>query len=175
MAELPGTSPPTAPGFGPGGPGVAPGPGEPGQSPNDPYAYVDPSLERPGAVADGLIGGNDIEPTAPEPNAAAARAVAAYRQRLQRWLSAHFVVSGTGLSREELRKLSIQATLIVDDHRTLVRYEVHANGNAALAVAARRALDAVVGQALPSPPEHYPGPLQRRIAVKFVCTEATCD
>ena len=169
-APLPGVA--SEPGFGPGGPGVAPGPADPEDSPSDPYAYVDPRLEDTGADpgAPGLIGG-----APPTVDPAAERALAIFRQRLQRWISVHFVVSGAGLSARERDGASVRAVLVLDGERTLVDYTVEAGGHPALRAAAEGALQILLGSRAPEPPEHYPGPVQRTIHVTFRCTEATCD
>ena len=167
---LPGIA--TEPGFGPGGPGVAPGSAEPEDSPDDPYAYVDPSLEDPTADpgAPGVVGG-----TEPAPDPAAEHAIAIFRQRLQRWISVHFVVSGAGLTAEERDGATVRAVLVLDEDRRLVDYSVDASGHPALRSAAGDALQILLGTRAPEPPEHYPGPVQRRIRVTFRCTESTCD
>jgi hypothetical protein len=159
-------------GFGRGGPAVAPGDADPSTSPKDPYAYVDPSQEDPGAVGPGAVGDDDAEPGG---DPLAARALAAYRQRLQRWLSVHFFVTDSGLSRDALRKAKIRATIVIDDDRIVVGHSIQPGGHPALEAAARRALERVMGQPVPDPPEHYPGPLQRSISVTFTCTEETCN
>lgn len=168
---------PTEPGFGVGGPGVAPGTADPATSPNDPYAYVDPTLEKPGggSVGAGLVGGGGEEPTGDEGDPLAARAVAAYRQRLQRWLSDQFVVTGTGLGADALSKLSVRARIQLDADRTVVGYAIEGKPHPALEAAARKVLEDVEGQQAPPLPEHYPGPLQSWIRITFVCTEDRCS
>jgi hypothetical protein len=156
-------------GFGRGGPAVAPGDADPAKSPNDPYAYVDPTQKDPAATGQGVVDGDD----AGDP--LAARALAAYRQRLQGWLSAHFYVTNSGLSKDALRKAKIRATLEITEARIVVGHTIEPGGHPALEAAARRALDRVMGQPVPEPPQHYPGPLQRSISVTFTCTEDTCN
>ena len=173
-----GSDAPTEPGFGVGGPGIAPGTADPDDSPNDPYAYVDPALEQPGAaggVGAGLVGGGGDEPTGDDADPLAARAVAAYRQRLQRWLSEQFVVTGTGLSAAQLAKLSVRARIKLDADRNVVDYALEGKAHPAFDAAARRVLEDVKGQQAPPLPAHYPGPLQSWIRVTFVCTEDRCD
>ena len=159
-------------GFGRGGPAVAPGESDPATSPKDPYAYVNPAMEQPGAAGPGAVGEDDGDAHG---DPLAARALAAYRQRLQRWLSAHFFVTGSGLSRDVLRKAKIRATIVIDEDRIVVDHSIASGGHPALEAAARRALERVMGQPVPEPPEHYPGPLQRSISVTFTCTEETCN
>ncbi len=168
---------PTEPGFGVGGPGVAPGTADPATSPNDPYAYVDPALEQPGAAygGAGLLGGGGEESPGDEADPLAARAVAAYRQRLQRWLSRRFTVTGTGLGTAKLGKLSVRARIKLDADRTVLDYAIEGKPHPALDAAARKALDDVKGQQAPALPEHHPGPLQPWIRITFVCTEDRCD
>ena len=171
---LPGVA--TEPGFGPGGPGVAPGTADPEDSPDDPYAYVDPSLEDPGAEpgGPGLVGGT--EPTAePGLSPAEEHAIAIFRQRLQRWISIHFIVSGAGLTAKERDGATVRAVIVLDDTRHLVNYTVDDGGHPALRAAAEDALQVLLGTRAPEPPIHYPGPVQQRIRVTFRCTEATCD
>jgi hypothetical protein len=189
IKELPRIDPPTTPldgidpdaatepGFGVGGPGVAPGTADPETSPNDPYAYVDPALEQPGAGdgGAGLVGGGGEEPEGDEGDPLAARAVAAYRQRLQRWLSSQFSVTGTGLSAAELGKLSVRARIKLDEDRIVIDYAIEGDPHPALDAAARKVLDDVKGQQAPALPEHYPGPLQSWIRVTFVCSEDRCS
>lgn len=174
VPALPGVA--TEPGFGPGGPGVAPGTADPKDSPDDPYAYVDPSLEDPGAVAGGpgLVGGTD-PPGEPGLSPAEEHAVAIFRQRLQRWISIHFIVSNAGLTAKERDGATVRAVIVLDDTRRLVDYTVEDGGHPALRAAAEDALQVLLGTRAPEPPIHYPGPVQPRIRVTFRCTEATCD
>jgi len=168
---------PAEAGFGVGGPGVAPGTADPATSPDDPYAYVDPALEQPGAASAGagLVGGGGEEPSDDEGDPLAARAVAAYRQRLQRWLSSRFTVTGTGLGTAKLSKLSVRARIKLDADRTVLDYTIEGKPHPALDAAARKALDDVKGEQAPALPEHFPGPLQPWIRITFVCTEDRCD
>jgi hypothetical protein len=160
------------PGFGPGGPAIAPGDADPATSPRDPYAYVDPATEDPSASGPGVVSDDEGAGT---DDPLAARALAAYRQRLQRWLSRHFYVTGSGLSKEALRKVKVRATVEIAEDRTVVGTHVAPGAHPAIEAAARRALDQVMGQPVPELPEHYPGPLQRSISVTFTCTEETCN
>jgi hypothetical protein len=159
------------PGFGPGGPAVVPGTADPATSPRDPYAYVDPATEDPTATGLGVVSDDEGDGGA-DPRAA--RAVAIYRDRLQRWLSQYFYVADSGLSREARRKARVRATIELGDDLTVVGFTVAAGGHPALEAGARAALEAVVGQRVPELPEHYPGPLQRSIKFVFTCTEQTC-
>jgi hypothetical protein len=159
-------------GFGRGGPTVTRGEADPASGPKDPYAYVEPSRESSGAEGPGIVGDEDGS-GAGDP--LAARAIAAYRQRLQRWLSVHFYLTDSGLPREVLRKATVRATIFIDTDRIVVGHTIEPGGHSALEAAARRALERVRGQPVPEPPKHYPGALQRSISVTFTCTETTCN
>lgn len=173
---VPDAAGPVAPGFGRGGPTVLPGEADPAQSPDDPYAYVDPAREDPSAPPGTGVVGEDVElaPAEPAGDPLAERAVVAYRQRLQRWLSTRYSVVDSGLPTQTLSSARIRAKLEVEDG-VVVGYHLEPGGPDPLQDAARRALTSVVGAKVPALPEHYPGPLQRWVSVTFVCTEDTCD
>jgi hypothetical protein len=105
----------------------------------------------------------------------AQRAVSAYRQRLGRWLQKRFVVTDSGLSSEVLGNAKVQAKIEIDEELRVVGYEIEPGAPEAMAAAAKRALEQVVGQTVPPLPEYYPGPLQRWVRVTFVCTEDACN
>lgn len=103
------------------------------------------------------------------------KAIAAYRDRLIRWLSARFEVRGSGLTRAQLETFRARAQIDISEDARVVGYTIVSADHPAFDAAARAALDAVKGEPVPPPPEFYPGALQRRIKVTFVCTESTCD
>lgn len=104
-----------------------------------------------------------------------ARAIAAYRERLIRWLSARFQVRGSGLPRSDLEKYKVKVEIEVSEGGIVMDYSILAADHPAFEEAAKAALEAVKGEPVPPPPEYYPGALQRRLRVTFVCTESTCD
>lgn len=104
-----------------------------------------------------------------------ARAIAAYRQRLIGWLAARFEVRGSGLTRDELEKMRARAQIEISEDGVVLDYTILSADHPTFEAAARVALDAVKGEPVPPPPDYYPGALQRRIKVTFVCTESTCD
>ncbi|MCB9752974.1 MAG: hypothetical protein H6713_23720 [Myxococcales bacterium] len=81
----------------------------------------------------------------------------------------------SGLPRAELLRQRVHATVELDAEGVVLRYAITPGAHPKFDAAARAALDAIVGERVPSPPEQYPGALQRRLAVTFVCTESTCD
>jgi hypothetical protein len=135
----------------------------------------DPQEPGPGETGDTDAGGTGGDPEGDPEGELAANAVALYRDRLSRWLSARFRVSGSGLSREELRRTRARAVLRIGIDGTVVGYEVIPSGNAAFDEGARAALESVRGEPVPTPPDHYPGALQSEIKVTFVCKESQCD
>lgn len=103
------------------------------------------------------------------------KAIAAYRERLIRWLSARFEVRGSGLTREQLETMRVRAQIDISEDGRVTEYKILTADHPAFDAAARTALDAVKGEPVPPPPEFYPGALQRRIKVTFVCSDSTCD
>ncbi|MCA9662425.1 MAG: hypothetical protein KC486_29065, partial [Myxococcales bacterium] len=103
-----------------------------------------------------------------------ARALAAYRERLIRWFSARFHVRGSGLG-SALLSLRARAEVEISEGGVVLGYRVLSADHPALEAAAREALDAVLGEPLPTPPDFFPGAPQRRLRITFVCTESTCD
>ncbi|MEZ4381189.1 MAG: hypothetical protein R3A79_07560 [Nannocystaceae bacterium] len=103
-----------------------------------------------------------------------ARALAAYRERLIRWFSARFHVRGSGLG-DALLSLRARAEVEISEGGVVLGYRVLSADHPALEGAAREALDAVLGEPLPPPPDFFPGAPQRRLRITFVCTESTCD
>jgi hypothetical protein len=138
---------------------------------------VDPATEDPNAPPNsGVVSDDDADAN---PNGTmdplAARALAAYRQRLGHWLQQRFVLRDSGLSKEFLAKAVIRAKIEVSDEGVVIGYAIDPGGHPKLEAAARAALESVKGQRVPELPEHYPGPLQRWVRVKFVCTEDLCN
>ena len=97
----------------------------------------------------------------------------AYRSQLASWLAGHFHVEGSGLGASALRKLRVRAVLELRDDLVVTDYRLQATGTPAVDEAARRALDAVKGQPIPTPPPGL-GKLPR-INVVLTCRPDTCD
>jgi len=102
-------------------------------------------------------------------------AISSYRGNLTRWISARFEVHGTGLSQSVLVGLRGKARIMLDGGRTIVDYEYSPTGNEPFDAAAVSTLEGLRGEAVPPPPEAYPGALQQVISVTFVCKASTCD
>ena len=105
----------------------------------------------------------------------AAQAIAAYRARLIAWLSRRFTVRGSGLSRDVLRTAKVRAEVDVSESGVVLGYRILEADHPALDRGARDALEAVLGETLPPPPDFYPQALQPRLRITFICTETTCD
>lgn len=101
--------------------------------------------------------------------------IAAYRARLIRWLAARFRVSGSGLSRDELLRYRVRATIALDNDATVIGSEIQPSGNDLFDAAAERALESIRGEGIPSPPDGYPNALPRSLSVTFKCDETSCD
>lgn len=141
------------------------------QPPGEPPPSDEPAPE--GAATDG---GTDTEGDGGGgPDPLGARAIAAYRERLIQWLAARFEVRGSGLTREELGRMRVSARIEISEDGLVQDYTILSADHPAFEAAARVALDAIKGEPVPPPPEYYPGALQRRIKVTFVCTDSTCD
>ncbi|MCB9703625.1 MAG: hypothetical protein H6711_17150 [Myxococcales bacterium] len=167
-------------------PTPAANPEAPATTPSEPPP-PEPEGAEAGEPTGGEVGAEAGEPTGGEVGEAAgggdgqggdplgSRAIAAYRERLIRWLSARFQVRGSGLSRDQLASYRVRAQIEISEDGLVTGYTLLAADHPVFEAAARTALDAVVGEPVPPPPEFYPGALQRRIRVTFVCTESTCD
>jgi hypothetical protein len=133
----------------------------------------------PGAedIASGAAGPGspDGAPDGTETDPLKARAVDLYRARLIAWFSSRFRVSGSGLSPDELTRYKVSASVHLSSDRQIESFSIEASGNAAFDAAARAALEAARGQALPPPPESYPDIVQRTIRLTFVCRSDQCD
>lgn len=143
-----------------------PDPGEPpsGSAPGS-DAAIGPG--GPGHPA-GAPGGTETDPLR-------ARAADVYRSRLVAWFSVRFRVTGSGLPQAALTKLRAHATVSLSPDRRVAGYTLSTSGNATFDAAARAAIEAAKGQALPPPPERYPDLLRTTITVTFVCKEGRCD
>ena len=126
-----------------------------------------PNVDQAGH-ADGVKEGTETDPLK-------ARAVDLYRAKIAGWFSSRFRVSGSGLSKEELLKRRVAATVDVGADRSVTGYSIVPSGNPAFDAAARAVLEGSKGQSLPPPPENYPDVVQSRINVTFVCRENRCD
>jgi hypothetical protein len=94
---------------------------------------------------------------------------------LRRWLAAHVRIRGSAVAPAEIDGKRLRLTLEIDAARTIVRAAIVPTGAPALDRAAATAVASLEGRTLPSPPLGYPGPLQRRIPVVFVCHPGACD
>jgi len=103
------------------------------------------------------------------------RAVGFYRARLVNWFATRFRVRGSGLPAEALTKHRATAEVEIGEDLTIASYRMVSADHPAFEAAAKKTLDAVVGQKLPPPPAAYPAAVQRRITVIFTCTQQTCD
>lgn len=104
-----------------------------------------------------------------------AHAIRLYRSRVQAWFASRFNLKGTGLPQATLRKLRASATISVDANRRMSGFSMVSSGNNEFDAAVRRTLTALRGMELPPSPAHYPGAVQGRINVEFICGESTCD
>jgi hypothetical protein len=118
--------------------------------------------------ADGVKEGTETDPLK-------ARAVDLYRAKIAAWFSSRFRVSGSGLSKTELVKYRVSATVSLGADHTVGGFTLVPSGSAAFDAAARATLEGAKGQALPPPPENYPDVAQSQINVTFVCRENRCD
>jgi len=118
--------------------------------------------------ADGVKEGTETDPLK-------ARAVDLYRAKIAAWFSGKFRVSGSGLSKVELVKYRVSATVSIGADRTVSGYSLRPSGNAVFDGAAHAALEGARGQAIPPPPENYPDVSRSQINVTFVCRENRCD
>ncbi|HWB75508.1 MAG TPA: TonB C-terminal domain-containing protein [Nannocystaceae bacterium] len=108
-------------------------------------------------------------------DARASAAIAQYRSELVRWFSRHYRVAHTGLDPDVLAAHRVHAVVEIGDDGTVLGFEVTPSGVAAFDRSAATALARVRGEPLPTPPADYPGPVQRRITVTFVCRPGACD
>ena len=105
----------------------------------------------------------------------AGKAISAYRERLIRWLARRFSVRGSGLSQDQLRRSSARAEVDVSESGVVIGYRILEASHPAFDRAARDALDAILGESLPPPPDFYPGAVPTPLRVTFLCAESTCD
>ena len=142
----------------------------------DATADGDPSADAAGTALPGLEdlpgGGGGGGGGASEEGQAA---LASYRAMLRRWIAERYRVHGSGLDPEALAGKKVQLTLEIDDARTITRARAASTGDAAFDDAATRALSSLTGQTLPEPPAAYPGPLQSKLQVLFICKAEACD
>jgi hypothetical protein len=139
----------------------------------DPPALVVVDAGEPANVdqaghADGVREGTETDPLK-------ARAVDLYRAKIAAWFSSRFGVRGSGLAPEELHKLQVRAVVHIGAGHEVTGYALVPSGNAAFDGAAKTALEAAKGQAIPPPPENYPDIEQAQINVTFVCRANRCD
>ncbi len=117
---------------------------------------------------DGSKDGKEMDPLK-------ARAVDLYRDKIRGWFSRRFRVSGSGLSREEIVKVRVSATVRLSNGRSVADFSIVSSGQAAFDNAARKALESAKGEELPPPPENYPDIMQTQISLTFTCTPERCD
>lgn len=102
-------------------------------------------------------------------------ALASYRAILRRWIADRYRVKGSGLDPEALAGKKVELTLEIDGARTITGARAASTGDAAFDDAATRSLSSLTGQTLPEPPADYPGPLQSKVRVLFICKAEACD
>lgn len=118
--------------------------------------------------SDGVKGGTELDPLK-------ARAVSLYRMKIAGFFSSRFRVSGSGLSKEDLVKYRVVATVSVGGDRSVTGFNITPSGNAAFDAAARATLQGTKGVPLPPPPENYPDVVQSTITITLVCRPDKCD
>jgi hypothetical protein len=102
------------------------------------------------------------------------RAVDQYRQRLSSFLSAGFIVTGSGLPDEELTKIRVNGSVQLSG-LTVTGFTLSPSGNATFDQRATQTLQSKVGQQVPPPPENYPDILQGTVSVSFGCPPNKCN
>lgn len=102
------------------------------------------------------------------------RAVDQYRQRLSSFLSAGFIVTGSGLPDEELTKIRVNGSVQLSG-LTVTGFTLSPSGNATFDARATQTLQSKVGQQVPPPPENYPDILQGSVSVSFGCPPNKCN
>lgn len=102
-------------------------------------------------------------------------ALASYRAMLRAWIADRYRVKGSGLDPEALAGKKVELTLEIDGARTITGARAASTGDAAFDDAATRSLSSLTGQTLPEPPAAYPGPLQSKVRVLFICKAEACD
>src|SRR5690606_33440505 len=98
------------------------------------------------------------------------------RAELLGWLSGRFVVERSGLDAETLAALKVRASVEIADDGTVSGFSlVGPSGHEIVDQAVRDALEPLVGRAVPTPPEGYPGGLPPKLTVTFVCSQSRCS
>ncbi|HRI68355.1 MAG TPA: energy transducer TonB [Polyangium sp.] len=133
-----------------------------------------PKEETPPANVD-VKGHEDGSKDGKEMDPLKARAVDLYREKIRGWFSRRFRVSGSGLSKEEIVKFRVPATVTLSNGRAVADFSIVPSGQAAFDAAARKALESAKGDEIPPPPENYPDIAQTQISLTFTCTPERCD
>ncbi len=97
------------------------------------------------------------------------RAERLYASRIQGFFKRGFHHSCPGLSADEKKKRRAVAGVKVGSDGTVLSYSLAASGNADLDSASKQAMDRLVGQQVPPPPENYPDFRRNYHSVTFVC------
>lgn len=112
--------------------------------------------------SDGVKGGTETDPLK-------ARAISIYRGRVASWFLRKFNPNCAGMSDEDKKKKRAVGNVQLGPDGTVLSYTLSASGHAGLDAAAKRALDASVGQQIPPPPENYKLKVPNRSTPVFVC------
>ena len=112
--------------------------------------------------ADGTKGGTETDPLK-------ARAISLYRGRVAGWFLRKFSPDCKGMTKEDKKKKRAIASVKLVGDGTVLSYSLKPSGHAGLDAAAKRALDASVGQQIPPPPENYKLKVPNSSTPVFVC------
>jgi hypothetical protein len=112
--------------------------------------------------ADGVKEGTEADPLK-------ARAVNLYYARLQGFFLQGYAPACGDVAEEEKKKARAVASVVLGADGTVQSYGLTPSGRDSIDAAARRAMDAKVGQQVPPPPENYPDLRKTSFSVTFVC------
>src|SRR5690606_18539580 len=146
-----------------------------GSDPNAAPALGPDSDEPAGDGREVGFGVPDGVPDGTQRGALQALAIQMYRTRIIAWIQPRFKLRGSGLSPQRLAQLKARATVFIADGLRVDHYRLDPTGEPLFDQAAQRALDSLLGQALPPPPPNYPGAVQTAITVTFACTRDSCS
>lgn len=115
-------------------------------------------------------GSPDGVPEGTETDPLKARAANLYHGRILAFLTAPFRSQCTSLDRSDFEGCVPSATVQLSPSGTVLSYGFNPCGKASVDTAAKTALNSIVGQPIPPPPENYPDIRPNSFNVSYVCT-----
>lgn len=143
-----------------------------GADSGDPTGSEDGSPTAENPDGGGASGGDGCQGPACKDGGTGDMAASIYLNRLIGFFRRGFVVSGLGLTPEEIKGLSVSVSVTLSGDGTVTGFTMGSSGNATFDAAARSAMQGKVGSQVPPPPEDRPEFKKNSLSFSMTCSSA---